>query len=161
MKPGDSHIIVNDKLQQAKAYDYEGKELWTVPALAKGVKGNNTLNIKGGDTPPGLYKLGARYDDYHQAGGASCPAMNDDYMSFGWFSYDMEELEDQERKRGRAGIMLHGGGSGCGWPGAWEPYQTLRKTFGCVRFHNADLLNKVEPLYSQGTVYISVYQENW
>ena len=81
------------------------------------------------------------------------------YYLIGWYSFDMVELESQEAKLGRAGIMLHGGGSACGWPGAWEPYQRLYPTYGCVRMYNVDLRDLVLPLTQKGTVYISVYQE--
>ncbi|MGB5241483.1 MAG: L,D-transpeptidase, partial [Prochlorococcaceae cyanobacterium] len=80
-------------------------------------------------------------------------------LSFGWFSFDMVELENQEAKFGRAGVMLHGGGSGCGWPGAWAAKQHLLPTHGCVRLRNIDLRDKVLPLYRQGTVYVGVFQE--
>ncbi len=55
--------------------------------------------------------------------------------------------------------MLHGGGSACGWPGAWAPQQPLHPTLGCIRIHNADLRDRVLPLYRQGTVYVGVFQE--
>jgi len=88
------------------------------------------------------------------------------------------ELEQQEIKVGRAGIMLHGGGSGCGWPGAWAAKQAVPRqppwptanfivagqqpllpTLGCIRLHNVDLRDKVLPLYETGTVYVGVFQE--
>ena len=72
----------------------------------------------------------------------------------------MVELENQESKYGRAGIMIHGGGSACGWPAAWLPYQSLYQTWGCVRMHNQDLRDKVLPLTKTGTVFVSVYQES-
>ena len=77
----------------------------------------------------------------------------------GWYSFDLVELENQEAKFSRAGIMVHGGGSNCGWPGAWEPRQTLFPTQGCVRVHNIDLKDKILPLVSKGTVYVGVFQE--
>ena len=55
--------------------------------------------------------------------------------------------------------MIHGGGSACGWPGAWNPLQTLYFTHGCVRLHNQDLRDKVLPLTKQGTLFVSVYQD--
>lgn len=57
-------------------------------------------------------------------------------MAYGWYSFDMEELEGQEAANARAGIMLHGGGSACGWPGAWQPHQALHPTLGYLRLHN-------------------------
>jgi hypothetical protein len=96
------------------------------------------------------------YADYEQNPNPTC---SDTAMAYGWFSFDMEELEGQEVAHGRAGIMLHGGGSACGWPGAWAPQQPLHPTLGCVRLHNADLRDKVLPLYRQGTVFLGVFQE--
>jgi hypothetical protein len=81
-------------------------------------------------------------------------------MSYGWYSFDMVELENQEAGNGRAGIMLHGGGSALGWPGAWAPKQKLMPTYGCCRAHNIDLRDKVLPLTKQGKVFISVFQES-
>lgn len=53
--------------------------------------------------------------------------------------FDLVDLEDQELRYGRAGIMIHGGGAGNGWPGAWQPRQVLLPTYGCIRMHNEDL----------------------
>ena len=75
------------------------------------------------------------------------------------FRSDLEELEGQEARYGRAGIMIHGGGSACGWPGAWAPEQPLVPTLGCVRLRNVDLLHRVLPLTLTGTVFVSVFQE--
>ena len=80
-------------------------------------------------------------------------------MSYGWYSLDMVELENQEAKHGRAGIMVHGGASACGWPGAWAPNQQLFPTYGCVRAKNIDLRDKIVPLAKTGAIFISVYQE--
>jgi hypothetical protein len=80
-------------------------------------------------------------------------------MAYGWYSFDLEELENQEAKYGRAGIMIHGGGSACGWPGAWAPMQPLFATHGCVRMHNKHLRENLFPLTKTGKVYVSVYQE--
>ena len=79
-------------------------------------------------------------------------------MAYGWVSFDLEELENQEAGYGRAGIMMHGGGSGDGWPGAWAPKQPLLTTYGCVRYHNQDLKDKILPLTKTGKVFVSVYQ---
>ena len=71
-------------------------------------------------------------------------------------------LEGQEgpgSRDGRDGIMLHGGGSACGWPGAWLPLQPLHPTLGCIRMHNRDLRDLVLPLVGLGEVYVSVWQE--
>jgi hypothetical protein len=153
-KAGDSHLIVNDKTEKIKAFSYDGIQLWERPCLARGQGSDFEFRYQRTDTPPGLYKLGAIYRDYE-----SGSAYSRTKLSYGWYSFDMVELESQEAKLGRAGIMLHGGGSACGWPGAWEPYQRLYPTYGCVRMYNVDLRDLVLPLTQKGTVYISVYQE--
>lgn len=156
-KAGDTHIIVNDISETAKAYDFSGKLLWELPALARGQGSDFEFKLNNTDTPPGLYKIGTIYRDYDKVG--PNPSYDRTLMAFGWYSFDLVELENQENKYGRAGIMLHGGGSACGWPGAWQPKQRLFSTHGCVRMHNMDLRDKVLPLTKTGTVYVSVFQE--
>jgi hypothetical protein len=156
-KKGDSHLIVNDASETMKAFSFEGKLLWEIPCLARGQYSDFEWKIQRSDTPPGLYKLGTIYKDYERVGDK--PAYDRTLMSYGWYSFDMVELENQEAGNGRAGIMLHGGGSACGWPGAWAPRQALFPTHGCVRCHNIDLRDKVLPLTQTGTVYCSVFQE--
>jgi hypothetical protein len=80
-------------------------------------------------------------------------------MAYGWYTFDMIELEDQERSNGRAGIACHGGGSANGWPGAWAPSQPLVPTHGCLRLKNIDLRDKILPLYKKGKIFCSVWQE--
>lgn len=153
-KQGDSHIIVNDASRTAKAYDFTGKVLWEVPCLPEGQIENYRYPM--GDTPPGLYKIGAVYKDYENNPN---PGYDRTLMAYGWYSFDLVELENQEAGNGRAGIMMHGGGSACGWPGAWAPMQQLHTTHGCVRMHNQHLRDHLLPLTKKGTVYVSVYQQ--
>lgn len=155
VKPGDSYLLVNDRDQDMEAYDHTGKFLWRINCLARGVGGPGWRN-RNGDTPPGLYKIGAIYKDYERN---TSPPCSDTAEAYGWYSFDLEELEGQEAVNGRAGIMVHGGGSACGWPGAWAPRQELHATLGCVRCHNEDLRDKILPLTKQGTVYVGVFQE--
>lgn len=157
-RQGDSHLVVNDAVETMKAYTHDGKFLWEIPCLARGQYSDFEWRIKNSDTPPGLYKLGAIYRDYDQVGGN--PAYDRTLMSYGWYSFDMIELENQEAGNGRAGIMIHGGGSALGWPGAWAPNQALVPTHGCVRCRNIDLRDKILPLTKTGTVYVSVHQES-
>ena len=157
-KAGDSHIVVNDISETAKAYSFDGKLLWEIPALARGQGTDIEFRYVKTDTPPGLYKIGQIYKDYEQVG--ANPAYDRTLAAYGWYSFDMVELEDQESRYGRAGIMLHGGGSAAGWPMAWAPNQPLFSTHGCIRLKNIDLKDKVLPLTKTGTVYISVYQES-
>jgi hypothetical protein len=156
-KQGDSHLIVNDITETIKAFSHDGKLLWELPCLARGQGSDYEYKLTNTDTPPGLYRIGAIYRDYEQVG--ADPSFDRTLMAFGWYSFDMEELEGQEARYGRGGIMLHGGGSANGWPGAWAPMQPLFATHGCVRMHNQHLRDKVLPLTKTGKVYISVYQE--
>jgi hypothetical protein len=156
-KAGDSHLIVNDASERMKAFSFEGKLLWEVDCLARGQGSDFEWKLRNTDTPPGLYKVGAVYRDYEKVGDK--PAYDRTLMSYGWYSLDLIELENQEASNGRAGIMIHGGGSACGWPGAWASKQALFPTHGCVRCHNIDLRDKVVPLLKAGTIFVSVYQE--
>jgi hypothetical protein len=156
-KAGDSHLVVNDASERMKAFSFEGKLLWEVPCLARGQYSDNQWKIQNSDTPPGLYKIGTVYRDYEKAGDK--PAYDRTLMAFGWYTFDMIELENQEAGYGRAGIALHGGGSANGWPGAWAPKQPLVPTHGCCRIYNIDLRDKVLPLLKTGTIFVSVYQE--
>lgn len=154
VRPGDSCLLVNDRDQDMEAYDHTGKFLWRIPCLARGQGADTEWRRRNTDTPPGLYRLGKLYADYEQHS-----VQRDVAMAYGWYSFDMEEMEGQEARNGRAGIMLHGGGSACGWPGAWAQRQTLHPTLGCLRAHNVDLRDKVLPLYRKGLVYVGVFQE--
>lgn len=156
-KIGDHHLIVNDLSETMKAFSFNGKLLWTIPCLARGQYSDKEWKLTNSDTPPGLYRIGAIYRDYEQVG--DNPAYDRTLMSYGWDSLDMVELENQEAGNGRAGIMIHGGGSACGWPGAWAPTQQLFPTHGCVRCKNIDLRDKIIPLAKTGTIFVSVYQE--
>jgi len=152
----DHHLVVNDEAETCKCFTSFGVMLWEVPALARGQGGDREWTLYATDTPPGLYKIGAIYRDYERN---SAPTYSADRASYGWYSFDLEELEGQEVRHGRAGIMIHGGGTSLGWPGAWAPRQRLVPTLGCVRMHNADLRDKVLPLAAKGIVYVSVFQE--
>ena len=156
VKAGDSYLLVNDRDQDMEAYDHTGQLLWKVPALARGQGADTEWRHTGTDTPPGLYKLGRVYRDYEAN---PSPPRDATLQAYGWYSFDMVELEGQEKRVGRAGIMLHGGGTGCGWPGAWAPQQKLLPTLGCIRVHNIVLRDRILPLYEQGTVYVGVFQE--
>ena len=157
-KAGDTHLIVNDQNETLKAFDSDGAQLFSIPCLARGQRGDRDWFTRGSDTPPGLYRLGAIYNDIGQYG-AQPTYCNDAMLSYGWLSFDMESLDGNEERAGRAGIMLHGGGTACGWPGAWSPRQELYPTLGCVRLHNIDLRDKILPLTKKGTVFLSCYQE--
>lgn len=155
-KAGDFHLLANGVTKTLTAYSYEGKKLWVVPCLCQGIGGN--WRVSQGDTPPSLYKIGAVYNDVATHGVNA--AYDRTLLSYGWISFDLVDLEGREDNSGRAGIMIHGGGKACGWPGAWSPKQPLYQTLGCVRCHNVDLRDKILLLVRQGTVFVSVYQSN-
>jgi len=159
LKPGDHHLVVDDKAETVVAFDHKGQRLWGVAALARGQSGERDWRSRGSDTPPGLYKIGAIYRDYDQD---PSKTFTPERRAYGWFSFDLIGLEGQEGPGsvdGRDGIMIHGGGSACGWPGAWLPLQPLYPTLGCIRMHNRDLRDLLLPLAGLGTIYVSVYQE--
>ena len=143
---GDYHLVMSDVTEQMSAFDSKGTKLWTIPALAKGVAGSD-YRYTGADTPPGIYKLGVVYCDIET--GNLDPA-------YGWYTFDMEDLENQETGVGRSGICLHGGGSSA--PDPQAPYQPLLPTHGCVRIHNQDLRDRILPLYDSGVVFLTVHQ---
>lgn len=155
-RAGDTHILVNDREQEATAFSFTGARIWKLPALARGQGSDREWALRHTDTPPGLYLSGAVYRDWESN---QRPPRTPTAMSFGWLSVDLIELEEQERRYGRAGMMVHGGGSFLGWPGAWAPLQPLGATYGCVRMHNQHLQQQVLPLFRTGRVFWSVYQE--
>jgi hypothetical protein len=160
LKAGDHHLVVDDRAETVTAFNHKGERLWTVAALARGQSTETDWHSRASDTPPGLYKVGTIYRDFEADPSATFTA---ERRAYGWFSFDLIGLEGQEgpgSRDGRDGIMLHGGGSACGWPGAWLPLQPLYPTLGCVRMHNRDLKDLVLPLAGLGTIYISVWQES-
>jgi hypothetical protein len=154
-KDGDTYVLVNASTQVAKAFDFHGNQLFAIECMATGQAPQWRNNS--GDTPPGLYKIGEIYNDYARVG--DNPAYDRTLMSYGWITFDMVDLEGNEDKNNRAGICWHGGGSGCGWPGAWAKAQKLLPTLGCLRSHNIHLLEKILPRAKAGTVFIAVYQD--
>ena len=161
IQPGDYHLVVNDTAETVKCYSSTGKLLWTKPALAKGVNGPTTWN-NGGDTPPGLYRIGTLY---RSEAGESKEAV---WYPYGPLCWDLEEQENQENVRGRAGICLHGGGSAA--PNPLADYQPLYPTHGCIRMHNRDTVEFILPLTHKwdakrgwvrrgNNVWVSVWQD--
>lgn len=160
LKPGDHHLIANDINQTLTAYSAGGQRLWSIPCLCRGQGGEAEWNTTRSDTPPGLYRIGKVYRDYEAD--PSPQNRTADRQAYGWFSFDLEGLEGQEgpgAANGRDGIMIHGGGTANGWPGAWAPLQPLPPTLGCIRCHNLDLKERILPLVGMGTVWVSVLQE--
>jgi len=162
LKAGDHHLIANDINETITAYTHKGVRLWSVPCLCRGQGKEAEWGRTGEDTPPGLYIVNKKgtYRDYEN--NSSSSFMTGDRCAYGWYSIDLVGLEGQEGPDSRPyrdGIMVHGGGSACGWPGAWMPRQGLFATLGCIRMHNQDLKERLMPLIGMGNVYISVLQE--
>lgn len=155
-RPGEHHVVVNDRQQEATAFTHDGRRVWKVPALARGQNGDGEWRRRASDTPPGLYLTGKVYRDWQEN---PRPVQSGERLAYGWVSLDLIDLEGQETNNARAGIMVHGGGSALGWPGAWAPLQELLPTLGCVRMHNQDLQQRVLPLLDTGRLFWSVYQE--
>jgi len=154
---GDTHLVVNDEIETVKAFDRHGYKLFEMPCLARGQFGEADWRRYAGDTPPGLYKLGQMWADYEIE---PMGFWSRDRAAYGWYTWDMVDLEGNEDNNGRAGICLHGGGSAAGWPGAWNAHQLLLPTLGCLRMYNSDLRDHILPRYKLGTVFVSVYQES-
>jgi hypothetical protein len=159
LKPGDHHLVADDRAETLTAYTHDGKRLWSIPCLCRGQGREAEWKTTGSDTPPGLYLIGEVYRDYEKDPSATFSA---DRRAYGWYSFDMIGQEGQEgpgSRYGRDGIMMHGGGTACGWPGAWAPRQALHSTLGCIRLHNVDLRDRVLPLLDLGRIWVSVLQE--
>lgn len=153
-KKGDFHLVVNSDNRVIRAFTFEGVQVWQKPCLAIGQ--NINWQIQNGDTPPGLYTIGEVFNDFAIFG--NNPSYSRVLASYGWCSFDLVDLEGNEDRSGRAGIMVHGGGSGLGWDECWKPDQKLSPTLGCIRMHNGDLINSLLPLVQKNTVFVSVYQ---
>lgn len=159
LKPGDHHLIANDINETMTCYLHSGTKAWTIPCLCRGQGGDTEWEQTAEDTPPGLYLVGRVYRDYEMDPSANFSA---DRRAYGWYSFDLIGQEGQEgpgSRYGRDGIMIHGGGSACGWPGAWLPMQQLFPTLGCIRLHNQHLRDNILPLLGSGKIWVSVLQE--
>ena len=159
LKPGDHHLIANGQNGTLTAYSSDGERIWQVPCLCRGQGPAGDWDQAGGDTPPGLYLIGQVYRDWEDDPSPSNQSQQ--RQAFGWYSFDLIGQEGQEgpgSKWGRDGCMVHGGGTACGWPGAWAPLQELHSTEGCIRCHNQDLRDRLLPLVQMGRIWVSVLQ---
>jgi len=144
----DLHFMFHAGSHVLKCHDATGVLRWQVRAIGYGTVGDYTKI--GGNTPPGLYRCGPP-----QEISADDPKKD----RYGPWFVDLEEQEAQESSRSRAGIGVHGGGSGLK-----EAYTATRqgwlKTLGCVRLQNEDLRRFVASVsYThshQGTAWFSV-----
>lgn len=147
IQPGDFHLVVDatvDFRESAKLFDHTGTLLKKMPCMTMGSNGPRT-DVPSGDTPAGLYHVSfIQHTQPDESAG-------DVWARYGEWFMDLYDDEGQERKVGRAGIGLHGGGSRLGVDPAdrsrplkkrgraLAPVQQLMPTNGCIRVHNADL----------------------
>jgi hypothetical protein len=144
----DTHFVFNAGGHHLKCHDAKGNLRWQVRAIGYGTVGDYTK--VGGNTPPGLYCCGVP---------EAISPDDKEKDSYGPWFVDLQEQEEQESKHGRAGIGVHGGGSGLP-----NPYTDTRqgwvKTLGCIRLQNEDLRRFVGSVqYTQshgGTAWLSV-----
>lgn len=151
MRDNDLHIVISGTAKRCVIWNKAGERLFQCEARTDGWEGPG-YDVHNGDTPPGLYECGVPIFTQKSEPDRT------------WFAYgpvfvDLVELQDQERSRGRAGVGLHGGGSGL--PDPLAPKQGWYKTHGCVRFQNHDIMHIVKnfiiPCQSKaGTAYVNV-----
>lgn len=126
MRSGDVHAVIDGG--SMGVFNRKGTLLWRCQARTDGVEGPS-VDVVGGDTPPGLYRAGVVIWTKRSEPDRT-------WRAYGHVFVDLEEQEDQEVSRGRAGVGVHGGGSVLGNPLAdrqgWAP------THGCVRLQNED-----------------------
>lgn len=144
LSPGDVHMVVSREAETLKAFNHRGEVLFKIPARAWGQ--HRDWHSPNGDTPPGVYYVGTIYDTPGE-------------RPYGRYCLDLVDLTGNEDGNGRAGISLHGGGSGL--PNPFAPYQGWVNTHGCVRVQNADLEYKIVPLvkttkHNKFTVFLTV-----
>lgn len=151
MKEHDLHIVISGTTHKCTVWNKQGSPLFVCEARCDGWEGPG-YDIQNGDTPPGLYEAGL-------VTWTQKAEPNKIWYAYGPVFVDLEELMDQERSRGRAGVGMHGGGSGL--PDPLANRQGWYKTHGCVRFQNQDIVhltkNHIMPCQAKGgTAYVNV-----
>lgn len=137
--PGDLHFVANLKTNTLKCFavesDGRSENRYNVPVRGYGANGPG-WSVPGGDTPPGPYRAGSLHE---------IPESDPQSAAFGPFFLDLEELNGQEMRYGRAGIGMHGGGSGLAdpWHAARQGWQV---THGCLRLQNEDLMRVMDSI---------------
>jgi hypothetical protein len=147
MKPSDLHAVFNDTTNRLKLFDAAGRLVFQCEARNDAVAGPGFGH--NGDCPRGEFILGAPRKKGTEAFGA-------------WFIPILDAATGGPMAHyGRAGIGIHGGGSGL--PGPFSPRQGWVKTHGCLRVQNnslAEIVSKVKGcLAAGGLVRLSVSGE--
>jgi hypothetical protein len=147
LKANDLHIVFNDTTNRLKLFDAKGKLVFACEARNDAVAGPGFGH--NGDCPRGEFVLG--------------PPRKKGTAAFGaWFIPILDGgAGGPMQKYGRAGIGIHGGGSGLKDP--FAPEQGWVKTHGCVRVQNRELAMLTEKvkgcLAAGGRIVLSVSGE--
>lgn len=155
MTPNCVHCVADMRAHTLKCFDATGKCKWTIPVHGEGVNGPG-WEKQGGDTPPGLYKIGVITETQDSEPQSV-------FNAYGRFFCDLIELENQEASLGRAGCGVHGGGSASKNPLA--PNQGFFPTLGCARLLNENLEKVFVPMClfvkkKGGTIFFRVLWPN-
>ena len=149
LRPTDVHIVVNAKTKKIKFFDANGSMRGMIEAHCIGTGGAYT--VYQGDTPPGLYKCGTPDDVL---------STDSDKSSYGPWFVPLVEQEGQLSRLGRAGLGVHGGGTGLADP-YYASNQGWVATHGCIRVQNFDLNHVASTVKfvqkNGGTAWLSVH----
>lgn len=131
MKPNDLHAVFHDTTNRLKLFDASGRLVFTCEARNDAVAGPGFGH--NGDCPRGEFILG--------------PPRKKGTPAFGaWFIPVLDAATGGPMAHyGRAGIGIHGGGSGLNDP--FAPLQGWVKTHGCLRTQNQDCARLVKLAY--------------
>src|SRR5262249_46177606 len=124
----DIHFVFNARTHLLKCFDSAGRCHWMIEAHGEGTNGPG-YDVVGGDTPPGLYRCSPP---------EAIPSDDAEAGAYGPYFVNLLEMEKQESSRGRAGVGVHGGGSGLPNP-YFSKHQGWVYTHGCIRLQNEDL----------------------
>jgi hypothetical protein len=155
----DVHIVIAEDTAKVWSKDgsqrpvhYNNETQLSFAAHTEGVNGPG-YEVVGGDTVPGLYLVGGIIPSVEGVDPDSI------FRAYGRYAIELIEQQGQESALGRAGIMMHGGGSAA--PDPLARYQGWYPTHGCVRLQNIVLELYVVPMIRNvhaagGKVWVSV-----
>lgn len=139
------HIVFNGLSRRMKLYYKANKD--AVPELRHEIEAHDVgvydgllpdAYGKNSKCPPGTYLVGSPQACAVRQRDGSVREMNDDDKAYGCFFTPLsdETANGPMEQHGRAGIGIHGGGSGS--PTPFAPHQGWYATLGCIRLQNAD-----------------------
>jgi hypothetical protein len=128
LKPGDLHLCYSEAARKLKVFNDMGRELFECECRNSTV--NNGTYGHFGNCPPGEFVLGH-------------PVFKNTVPFGPWFiSVNDYDGHTSMQHWGRAGIGIHGGGSGLADP--FADHQGWTITEGCLRCQNIDLKHLVQ-----------------